>query len=326
MRLDRAIAKFAKNEIWGWNHGRQCFELTGKKGSLQVYDRFISDRTFGTKKRILLLPRQDYVPSQYDYIRIGDSVARFMMDSLNEDVYSNGPYANTYLLREAKYRVEIGSFRGEQRASGFGGKKEFVVDVEVFGDYERYTGTNSTEFNTVDYTVSDIFLPLSVDIDSTKVLRIDGKMYEVSEVARVSNLLWVRGQKLAEDNLVTVKQGRMYECDLANRWDKVDQAFSVEAVPFPLQFSRPCQSLMLEITDGVNSTGMIGLLGFGAVITGMDCEMALYDASNNLLARSDSNSLQYDQALSRPCYLAVVPSYFEESGTASVTLALPPAP
>ena len=326
MDLSRAIAKFAKNEVWGWNPDRECFELTGVKGSLAVYDRFISDRTFGTKKRILLTPRQDYISPQYDYIRVGNSIARFMVDALNEDIYSDTPYANSYLLREAKYNVEIGAMYGEARASGTGGKKSFVVEKTVFGDYERYTGSGSTEFNTVDYTVSDIFLPLSVDINSGHLLRIDGKMYEITEVSRVSNLLWIRGQKLADDVLTTVKQSKLYECDLSARWGVPDLDLSDEGVGTPITFTKPCQTLMIRITDGINPTNMVGLTSFGAVITGMECEMALYDADNNLLGRSESNNLQIDQAIDRPCYLAVVPSYFTGSGVATVTLSLPEPP
>lgn len=323
MDLSRAIAKFAKNEIWGWNPSRQCFEPTGVKGSLSVYDRFISDRTFGTKKRLLLTPCQDYIPPEYDYIRVGDSIARFMVDSLNEDIYSDNPYANTYLLREAKYKVEIGALYGESRASGVGGKKTFVAEQVVFGDYERYTGNSSTEFNTVDYTVSDIFLPLSVDITSKNLIRIDGKLYDITEVSRVSNLLWIRGQKQAEDELVIVKQSKLYECDISSQWGVPDLEMNDEGSGYPLQFNSPCQTLLIEITDGINETGMIPLAGFGARIEGMECEMALYDGNRNLIVRSDTNEMEITQYIERPCYLAVVPAYFSLGGQATIYLSLP---
>lgn len=314
MRLDRAVAKFAKNTVWGWNESRKCFEPTGKKGSFWVYDKFISDRTFGTKKRLLNLPRQDYIPSEYEYIRVGHAVARFMVDSLNEDVYSDVPYANTYLLREAKYLVEIGSLRGENRASGVGGKKSFVVDSAMFGDYERYTSNGSTEFNTVDYTVSDVFLPLSAQITSANLLRIDGKMYEVSEVSRVSNLLWIRAQKLSEDTQAEVQRHTLYECDLANLWGTADYT-SETGDPVTLVFTTPCQTRLVQV-------GVVGAFT-GTLICELDSqhyEVALYDADRNLLAHALEGAVTFTGTADGPFILAAVPLHFQDSGSSDLTI------
>lgn len=320
MRLDRAVAKFAKNHVWGWNESRKCFEPTGKKGSLWVYDKFISDRTFGTKKRLLNTPRQDYIPTQYEYIRVGDSIARFMVDSLNEDVYADSPYANTYLLREAKYEIEIGSLRGEKRASGAGGKKEFVVDSVMFGDYERYTGSGSTEFNTVDYTVSDIFLPLSAQIDSTNLVRVDGKMYEITEVSRVSNLLWIRAQKLAEDHQVEVQRHALYECDLVNNWGVPDYTV-VSGGPLEVEFTKPCHTRLIQIGEHAFS----GTASCACVDGSTHYEMALYDVHRNLLAHSNEGSLAFAGTADGPFLLSIVPLHFEDAGAATINIGVTPA-
>lgn len=319
MDLSRAIAKFAKNEILGWNDARQCFEPTGRKGSFAVFDRFITDRTFGTKKRSVLLPRRDYIPSQYEYIRVGDSLARFMVDAINEDAYANTPYANTYLVREAKYRIEIGFWQGEKRASGTGGRKYFAVERVVFGDYERYTANNSSDFSTVDYTVSDIFLPLSVEIDSTKILRVDGKLYEVTEVSRVSNLLWIRAQKLAKDVQPEVSGHRLYECDLVNRWETVDEVL-LGGGTYLAEFERPCQTRLIQLGEtAYDATEAC------ACVEGSDhFEIALYDSNKTLLAHSDEGSVAWVGEAPGPLFLSIVPLHFEDSTSATLQIGVTP--
>lgn len=320
MDLSRAIAKFAKNEVLGWSQSRQCFEPTGFRGSLQVYDRFITDRTFGTKKRVLLLPKGQYIQSQYEYIRVGDGLARFMVDALNEDSYDNTPYATSYLVREAKYRVEIGFWQGETRASGTGGKKYFAVEQEVFGDYERYTANNSSEFSTIDYTVSDVFLPMSVEIDSTKILRIDGKLYEVTEVSRVSNLQWIRAQKLNKDVQPEVKGHQMYECDLVNRWEKID--YSVEGGGIlPLTFDRPCHSRLIEISSVPGEEITAASAG---IESSQHFELALYDVDRVLLVHGNEGSISWEGTAEGPLFLAVVPLHFEDSASAIVNIGVTP--
>jgi len=314
MDLGRAVAKFAKNDILGWNPDRACFEPTGKKGSLQVYDRFISDRTFGTKKRILLLPKRDVIPSRYEYVRVGDGLARFMVDAMNEDVYADIPYANCYLMREAKFKVEIGFMQGQTRASGSGGKSEFVVESTVFGDYERYKSDNSTELHTVDYTVSDIFLPLSAQVTSGNLLRIDGKLYDVTEVARVSNLLWVRGQKMEEDVTPEVQRGNLYTCDMVCYFDKPD-VVSANFNPvdgISLLLNNPCQHRIIKMNYSLN-----GPIAVSA--TGVSANMAIYDSSRTLIESTEGEvELLATFASSAPWYLAIIPSTPEGEGTLNV--------
>lgn len=330
MHLGRAIEKFAKNEILGWNPQRKAFELTGVKGSMQVYDRFISDRTFGTKKRLLLTPKRDYIPSFYEYVRVGDSLARFMVDALNEDVYDNNPYANTYLVREARYYVEIGQLQGTARASGSGGKGTFVAAHNVFGDYERYTANNSKGFDTVDYTVSDVFLPLSTPITSADLLRIDGKLHEVTEVSRVSNLLWIRAQKIGGDELTFTAGSDLYHCDLTARWGQYDFLLSQSGDSFSADIIHPCHTVMAQITPSNPMSTFTATASFGY---GSDWGMhygteegeaiiALYDQFKNLLAYSDTGELSWAGEPKAGFILAVTAPNYQVTGTATVTIGM----
>lgn len=318
MDLGRAIAKFAKNAIYGWNESRQCFEPTGKKGSLQVYDRFISDRTFGTKKRILLLPRQDMIPGQYEYVRVGNSHARFLVDALNEDVYSDTPYANCYLVREAKFTVEIGVMQGQTRASGSGGKGEFVVEATVFGDYERYKSDNSSEFHTVDYTVSDIYLPLSAPVTSGKLLRVDGKLYDVTEVARVSNLLWVRGQKMEEDTPPDTLLLTQYACDRTCDFTKVDATILGYQQTVSVTFTHPCQSRLIQVDYDLVGTPVAVIEPIGTLVN-----IGVYNSGMELLYTFTPDDYTTDGYARLPppaqgWYLAVTPINPQLLGAVSV--------
>lgn len=330
MHLGRAIEKFAKNEILGWNPQRKAFELTGVKGSMQVYDRFISDRTFGTKKRLILTPRRDYIPSFYEYVRMGDSLARFMVDALNEDVFDNSPYANTYLVREARYYVQIGRLQGAERASGSGGKKTFVANYMVFGDYERYTANNSKEFDTVDYTVSDVFLPLSTPVTSADLLLIDGKLHEVTEVSRVSNLLWIRAQKIGGDDLVATALSNLYHCDLTARWGQYEVTLSQSGESFSADITHPCHTVMAQVTPATPMGTFTATASFGygsdwGLHYGTEegeAILALYDQFKNLLAYSDTGELSWAGEPKAGFILAVTAPNYQVTGTATVTIGM----
>ena len=56
MKLSRALGKFATSTITRWNSSTSLWVDTGCTGSLLVFDRFVTERTFGQKKRILIVP------------------------------------------------------------------------------------------------------------------------------------------------------------------------------------------------------------------------------------------------------------------------------
>ena len=144
------------------------------------YDRFISDRAFGQKKRLVQTPGGQPLPSA-SYYRPGSNTSRtYMVESVNEDQDSHGEYLNVYMMREAADACEVLTQQTIPRPSGTP-KKEWVVSSTVWADFDRFGVLRSDELDGVDYTSYTITLPTSVLLPGDCRLRIDNALYAVQE-------------------------------------------------------------------------------------------------------------------------------------------------
>jgi len=339
MRHIRAIKKFAKSPLYVHRPAQQAFVSSGLLCGLQVYDRFISDRTFGTKKRILLLPGTQKLLPEDEYIRVGPSLARYMVDAIDEDLYAEDPHLTCYLLREAAYAVEIFAPVSTPRASGRGGDVVMtLIDSQVrWGDYERYTASsNKQDMEEVSNTVLDVYLPLSTPITSDHFLRIDGKTVAVREVSRVSNLLWIRGIRQDIDVHPNTNQ-RAYVCDLALDWARLAAPLNVTLVqPETRSFTSAgmCEPYLLPVEFDADSAGLRAHTGQGFApydsgYTGTRLNLQLYDgAGGALLASSVNGLLDYngDPTAYRSLVLAAYPQSHTSAFTGAVTVEGVPLP
>jgi hypothetical protein len=333
MRHIRAIKKFAKSPLYVYRAALQAFAATGLNCSLQVYDRFISDRTFGTKKRILLLPGTQKLGTDDEYVRIGPSIARYMVDAIDEDMYAEDPHLTCYLLREAAYTVEIfAAVAATQRASG---RKADVtltlIDDQVrWGDYERYTASsNKQDMEEVSNTIMDIYLPLSAPVNTDHFLRIDGKTIAVKEVSRVSNLLWIRGTRQDIDVPPTTNQ-RAYACELTLDWTRQSAALDVTQLqPETRTFASAgmCDPYLLPVAFDYDSVGIRAHTGQGFVpydvnYTGTRQTLRLYSEDHVLLATAVNGLLVFngDPTIYRNLILASYPQVHMSAFTGELTV------
>lgn len=325
MRHSRAIQRFAKSKLYSFTAAQKAFIDTGEKCSLQTYDRFISDRTFGVKKRILLIPGPNKLGPEVDYIRVGNGVARYMLDGLDEDQYANSPYLTCWLLREAQFPVEVLRKVGAARASGSGGEGSTEVVTTLWGDYERYSSSgNKNNMEGVSNTVMDIFLPLNSPVTSDSLLRIDGKTVDVKEVSRISNLLMVRGIRVGKDEPTTINP-KDYLCDLAIDWDATfpEEALTVGVVrSVTLAVETPCQTFVVPIkfptaVGRVELDNGVGYgLSYGSAYAGPMVRMSLFNAAKQLISTSDNGFLEWTSLTpATQLYVAVCPLTTSETGT-----------
>lgn len=302
MQHIRAIQRFAKSLLFWYNDAIKSFISDGSvKCSLQVYDRFISDRTFGTKKRILLVPGPQRIPEAVEYVRVGPSMARYMLDAIDEDLYAQEPHLTCYLIREAAYPVEILRMDGSTRASGRSGPATLTVvdSVTRWGDYERYTAsTGKQDMEEVSNSIIDVFLPLSAPVTSDNYIAIDNKVIQVREVYRVSNLLVARGVKQDIDYSPSTNQ-RAYSCDptidisrsvpelLINDTTVTTLAWKSEGM---------CQSLFIAMNGepelyGVRVYGVQGDFDYPDDYAGVKLRLTLYNGYGEVIATSTTGRL-----------------------------------
>jgi hypothetical protein len=196
MDLARSFEKFSKLELSRWNRATDSYTPTGIFGALQVYDRFISDRDFGQKKRIFLTPGEFKIDPDQLILKIDSVPSVWMLEGLNHDADSD-VYASSVVLREARYRLKLYKPGGEKRASGVGYVNRMdVLVTETYGDFSRYSSSESREMDNIDYTVGSWYLPKGTPVDLDTIIENGfGQRFLVREVSTFLDLLMVRAQE-----------------------------------------------------------------------------------------------------------------------------------
>lgn len=197
MDLRRSFERFASLELSYINPATDALTSAGAVGSMQVYDRFVSDRDFGMKKRLFLIPGQ-FTPDYSKLAFVTGASERWLLEGTNEDMDTSGVYATVLVLREAPFKLSLKRMTGgTTRASGVGKVVPTLVEYAVtYGDFSRYSGNESSEFDNVDYSVVSWYMPDATDIDlDTTIVDSKGVAYTVKEVTRFLNLTLVRAQE-----------------------------------------------------------------------------------------------------------------------------------
>lgn len=170
---------FANTPLDGWTGTAWVSEVAW--GDLHTYDRFVTDRTFGAKKRIFLAPEEkklDY--GTYPVVRTPD-LKVWIVVSTNADIASRDSYEQSYILVNADYSADIVEMTTTTLSSGQEGDAVPVVIGSSVCDLDRLSRDSSDNFDTVDYGLYKMVFPSSVVIDTDKELVIDGVNYEVKE-------------------------------------------------------------------------------------------------------------------------------------------------
>lgn len=199
MKLGRAISKFARNRIYGWNATSSQWEMTPALGGLQVFDRFITERSFGQKKRILTVSNEMPIPTQYALIKVGEQPAVFMLEHVNEDVRYSEAYALTYLLHEAKFHCTARKESVTVNAAGVPLKTGVTDLFQTWIDVERFTSAASRRFEETEFTVVTLTFPAGTVIDTNTYVELDsGARYNVDEVYDTLDLIQAKGKRVGE--------------------------------------------------------------------------------------------------------------------------------
>lgn len=200
MKLANSTKKFAKTPVSMFNELTGTWdELPGILGAFFVYDRFISDRAFGQKKRLFETPigmKLPMNPAVKSVFKFGSSEAVFLIEAENEDIQGANPFANIYSLRQLTWPVEIRKKAGDTWASGVPKLDADVLVDRTWADYDRYTVNKSSESPGVGYTVETVIVPRGTAVDVDCRVHLDNSIFEVNEVSTLLNQLYLRVQKV----------------------------------------------------------------------------------------------------------------------------------
>lgn len=183
--LARALGRFAHTPVLGWNGVTSVWDDTGLRGRLQVYDRFITERDFGQRKRILTLAGEQTLPGAYAVVRLGNSTTAYLLESLNNDIEESDVYGTTFALHQAPFHVRVCKETTTTLQSGV--KQKTGAETVLFDTWvnlSRYSAVDSREFPLSDYTIYTVYFPRNVAATTDMyVRRLDNnEVLDITEV------------------------------------------------------------------------------------------------------------------------------------------------
>ena len=195
MRLSRVSERLADTKIHILHRPSEEWLESGASGYLQVYDRFVSDRTFGQRKRILIIPAKYPMPEQGSVISLNSGTSAWLIESIQEDVQSGSSYQKVCVIITAPYRVQVIDHKTVQRPSGVGGHSEEDLLDEVYGVFDRYGVKESGDYENVDYSRMEFVLPQDTKISGDCFLRVGDVDYNIQEAVPQLGVLRIRAQR-----------------------------------------------------------------------------------------------------------------------------------
>lgn len=197
MNLARAIDKFALSPVYGWDYADTEWIDTSVRGRLQVYDRVISSHGYSQKKRVLTVARDVTIPSLYDLVRVGDLGPAYMIENATLDVEGDDAYASSFSLHMASFHLQVCKRDTVKLRSGVQALDDEEILFDTWGDIDRFSNADSTEFENTTFTVSMFTLPSSVVLDTDMYIRrVDnGQLFDVNEVYQQLRLPVARCQR-----------------------------------------------------------------------------------------------------------------------------------
>ena len=192
MKLAQAAAWFNHTPLAGWDGSAWVPDIAW--GSFQVYDRFISDREFGQKKRVFTCGDGEAIDSAYLAVRSPDGNI-YLVSSVNTDVQGTEVYNRTYMLMLAGFVADVYSVVTGTAPSGVARNATPVLDATLHCDLARYGASSSREVGDLRLTLHEVTLPASYPVTTSHYLVIDEVRYTVQEAFRELDLVVLRCAK-----------------------------------------------------------------------------------------------------------------------------------
>lgn len=187
MNLKGAASYFARTKIDGWN-GLSWDEGIAR-GTYLPFDRFVSEREFGSKRRYLLCRPDRTIPDTYKAVRFGGEV--FLLGVRNLDI-KGAEYSHVFLLHRAPYQADLLEYQKTVSASGVSGTAVKSAVGTFHCDVERMSYMASREFDAVRFSETQVLVPANCPVTTSHEFQIGEDFYEVEEVFPSSGFIACR--------------------------------------------------------------------------------------------------------------------------------------
>ena len=193
MQASEAVLWFSDTPLSGWNGTAWVDEISW--GDFLTYDRFITDRTFGVKKRLFLC-HDDYEFDALTYrvVKTPDG-KQWIVVANNVDLAGEVDYAHTYLLLEASYTASILETQTITTASGQVRRTGEEVVATYPCDFEQFGVDFSDVSKQAVYGVYNVTLPGGVQLSEQNEIEIDGLIYAPQEITNQLLTTTIRAER-----------------------------------------------------------------------------------------------------------------------------------
>lgn len=197
MDLGRAASKFINTPIEVWDSSLSKWLDTDYLGSLQVFDRFITERSFGQKKRIMLVEGDCKLPEDFTVVRLQGSEESFIVEKFNEDVRHGKRYSYIYLLHESPYFVTVCKTEEETNAAGIDIGTTEVVEESTWVDFDRFSAAASRVFEESEFTIVTLTFPKDSIVTTDHYIKLqNGDRYNIDEVYYSLDVISAKGKRI----------------------------------------------------------------------------------------------------------------------------------
>ena len=195
-----AINYFSRTVVDGYNYSTGTWDAAIAQGDFLTFDRFITERSFGQKKRMFIVGER-YLGTldNYGTVRTPDGQI-YLISAKNVDLdgYDGSTvYNNSFLLQRADFLCDVIRIDSALNAAGMPtGRTETVVG-SYHCDMERFSNKSASEIDDIVYSQFSIWLPKEAEPDVTvdSEIRVDGTLYDVKEVDLMLGLVEIKAMK-----------------------------------------------------------------------------------------------------------------------------------
>lgn len=181
MDVSEASRWFNTVPVDGWNGTSWVRKVA--YGDFHSFDRFITERTFGAKKRVFHTPDETRIDfNTYPVIRTPDEKI-WIVTTDGADLLHTESYAHSYVILEVAAQADVIGLVSQTLSSGAPGPTTTQVLATYHCDLERYTARNSDTFNNVAYGSYEVTFSKLAQISVENELLIGGSYYEILEIA-----------------------------------------------------------------------------------------------------------------------------------------------
>ena len=188
MKLAQAVKYFSTENVDAWDRQNQRWIPNVAVATFKAFDQFITQRTFGQKKRLIAVPGDGRISAAHNVVRISEGT-RYIVIEENPDVRRSETYQYIYLLQIVEFDVKIIRTTTETLGTGMQGSPVESTADTVPCDKERFSGATLDDRSDVKLSIYSFTVPLDTDVTTDDMLEEGTTRYSIREVNRVLGVI-----------------------------------------------------------------------------------------------------------------------------------------